>query len=59
MPLIEQLREVHEKVGEMDRQIHAWHRKNELSRRLETVPGIGPNIVDDVTRECLGATPSV
>lgn len=42
LPLIEQLREVHEKVGEMDRQIHAWHRSNELSRRLETIPGIGP-----------------
>ena len=42
VPLIEQLREVHEKVGEMDRQIHAWHRENELSRRLETIPGIGP-----------------
>lgn len=42
LPLIQQLREVHEKVGEMDRQIHAWHRSNELSRRLETIPGIGP-----------------
>ena len=41
-PLIQQLREVHEKVGDMDRQIHAWHRSNELSRRLETIPGIGP-----------------
>lgn len=41
-PLIQQLREVHEKVGEMDRKIHAWHRSNELSRRLETIPGIGP-----------------
>jgi transposase len=26
----------------MDRKIHAWHRSNELSRRLETIPGIGP-----------------
>lgn len=42
LPLIQQLRELHEKVGEMDRQIHAWHRSNELSRRLETIPGIGP-----------------
>ncbi|TBB56981.1 IS110 family transposase, partial [Rhizobium ruizarguesonis] len=38
--LVGQLREVHEKVSEMDRQIHAWHRSNELSRRLETIPGI-------------------
>ncbi len=42
LPLIQQLRELHEKVGEMDRQIYAWHRSNELSRRLETIPGIGP-----------------
>jgi transposase len=26
----------------MDRQIHAWHRSSELSRRLESIPGIGP-----------------
>lgn len=39
---LQQLREVHEKVGELDRQIHIWHRSHELSRRLETIPGIGP-----------------
>jgi len=42
LPPIQQLREVHEKVSEMDRQIHAWHRSNELSRRLERIPGVGP-----------------
>lgn len=31
LPLIGQLREGHEKVSEMDRQIHRWHRSNELS----------------------------
>ncbi|QKD19643.1 IS110 family transposase [Mesorhizobium sp. NZP2077] len=51
LPLIQQLREVHEKVREMDRQIHAWHRSNELSRRLETIPGIGP-----ITASALTAT---
>lgn len=50
LPLIG-LREVHEKVSEMDRQIHAWHRSNELSRRLETVPGIGP-----ITASAIAAT---
>jgi len=25
-----------------ERRIHAWHRSNEVSRRLETNPGIGP-----------------
>ncbi|SDK63908.1 transposase [Mesorhizobium muleiense] len=39
---LQQLREVHEKVGELDRQIHIWHRSHELIRRLETIPGIGP-----------------
>jgi transposase len=52
-PLVGQLREVHEKVSEMDRQIHAWHRSNELSRRLETIPGIGP-----ITASAIAATVS-
>lgn len=51
LSLIRQLREVHEKVSEMDRQIHAWHRSNELSRRLETIPGIGP-----ITASAIAAT---
>lgn len=25
-----------------EKRIHAWHRSNEVSRRLETIPGIGP-----------------
>ena len=25
-----------------ERCIHAWHRSNEASRRLESIPGIGP-----------------
>lgn len=52
-PMVGQLREVHEKVSEMDRQIHAWHRSNELSRRLETIPGIGP-----ITASAIAATVS-
>lgn len=51
LPLIGQLREVHEKVSEIDCQIHAWHRSNELSRRLETIPGIGP-----ITASAIAAT---
>lgn len=51
LPLIEQLRDLHERIGEMDRQIHAWHRTNEVSRRLETIPGIGP-----VTASAIAAT---
>lgn len=49
LPLIGQLREVHEKISEMDRQIHAWHRSNELSQRLETIPGIGPITASAIT----------
>lgn len=51
LPLIGQLREVHEKISELDRKIHAWHRSNELSRRLETIPGIGP-----ITASAIAAT---
>jgi transposase len=51
IPLVEQLREVHEKINDMDRRIHRWHRSNELSRRLETIPGIGP-----ITASAIAAT---
>ncbi|MER9390391.1 IS110 family transposase [Mesorhizobium sp. M0435] len=51
VPLVEQLRLVHEKVRELDRQIHAWHRSNEQSLRLETIPGIGP-----ITASAIAAT---
>ena len=37
-----QLRQLRVKISELERQIHAWHRANEQSRRLETAPGIGP-----------------
>ncbi|MES0003159.1 IS110 family transposase [Mesorhizobium sp. M0051] len=47
VPLVEQLRAAHEKVRELDHQIQAWHRSNELSRRLETIPGIGPITASD------------
>lgn len=29
-------------ILDLDRQIVAWHRNNEVSRRLATIPGIGP-----------------
>lgn len=51
LPLIAQLREMQEKVGDLERQIHACHRSNELSRRLETIPGIGP-----ITASAIAAT---
>jgi len=35
---------VKRQILETDRRILAWHRSNELSRRLETIPGVGPLI---------------
>ena len=29
-------------ILEFDRQINAWHRSNEMSRRLDELPGVGP-----------------
>lgn len=37
----------------MDKQILTWHRSNELSQRLETIPGIGP-----ITASAIAATVS-
>jgi transposase len=35
---------VKRQILEADRRILAWHRSHELSRRLETIPGVGPLI---------------
>lgn len=40
--LADQLRELRVKINKLEREIHAWHRCNAQSRRLETAPGIGP-----------------
>lgn len=37
-------RAVKRQILEADRRILAWHRSNELSRRLEAIPGVGPLI---------------
>jgi transposase len=37
-----QLRRLKEQILEFDRQIMAWHRSNETSRRLDAIPGVGP-----------------
>ncbi|MCF1464753.1 IS110 family transposase [Agrobacterium vitis] len=50
-PLCDQLRHVHTKIEEMDRQILEWHRSSALSQRLATIPGIGP-----VTASAIAAT---
>jgi transposase len=40
--LIEQLRSIEDKLVELERDLLAWHRTNEVSQRLTTVPGVGP-----------------
>ena len=39
--LVRQYLSLHEEINGAERHIHAWHRSNEISRRLETIPGIG------------------
>ena len=42
MALAAQLDLVDRQIGAADRQVLAWHRQNEVSRRLEAIPGVGP-----------------
>jgi transposase len=35
---------LHEEITVAERRIHVWHRSNQASRRLATIPGIGPII---------------
>ncbi len=51
MAVVDQLRDAHERVGAIERKILIWHRSNEQSRRLETIPGIGP-----ITASAIAAT---
>jgi len=39
--LARQFVSLHEEIIAAEMRIHAWHRSNEVSRRLETIPGIG------------------
>lgn len=40
--LVDQYRLLQNQVLELDRQVMAWHKSNEASKRLATIPGIGP-----------------
>jgi transposase len=42
--LVASLMTVEQEIGAGERQILLWHRSNEASRRLESIPGIGPLI---------------
>ena len=39
--LVRQYLSLDDEVNAAEKRIHAWHRSNETSRRLETIPGIG------------------
>lgn len=40
--LLEHLKVLDEQIAQLERQIRAWHRNSEPSRKLEQIPGIGP-----------------
>ena len=40
--LVNQYDQLQAQILDCDRQVIAWHRSNETSRRLATIPGIGP-----------------
>lgn len=40
--LVDHLRELDRQVKELETQIQVWHQHNEASRRLASIPGIGP-----------------
>ena len=42
LPLVEQYRLLQDQILDLDRQVLAWHRSSDVSKRLATIPGIGP-----------------
>ena len=51
--LAHQFFSLHDEIAVLEKRIHAWHRSSEVSRRLETIPGIGP-----ITASALAASVS-
>jgi len=51
LPLVDQIRALEKAAGELEAEIVAWHRSNATSRRLATIPSIGP-----ITASALSAT---
>jgi len=39
--LVKQLHGVKEQIASLEKKLKAWHKSNEASRRLETIPGVG------------------
>lgn len=40
--LVRQMQRLEYEIDALDRQLLAWHRQNDTSRRLATIPGVGP-----------------
>lgn len=49
--LLDHLKTLNVQVSELEAQIKSWHQENDLSRKLEQIPGIGP-----ITASALVAT---
>src|ERR1700746_2184656 len=49
--LARQYQTLNAEVASIDKRIHAWHRSCEESRRLEEIPGIGPNVATALVAE--------
>ena len=56
VPLIEELARVRREILKMDREVMKVHRASALSRRLETIPGVGPMIATRVASEVADAS---
>jgi transposase len=46
--MVDQLRDLRRQIEKLETRIHAWHRKDETSRRLAAIPGIGPIIASAI-----------
>jgi transposase len=53
-----QLHRIKEQILAFDRMITAWHRSNEVSRRLDAVPGVGPMLATALVPALLTQRPS-
>jgi transposase len=52
-PLLAQLQHVQAAVSQLEAEIVAWHKSNEVSKRLATIPGIGPIIASAIAATML------
>ena len=53
-----QLRRLKAQILEFDRQIMAWHRSNETSKRLDEIPGVGPALATALVASVATRRPS-